>query len=290
MASGTLKESMATQLPDIFQYLDYRQFLRDCYAALKGGQRGFSYRAFSRKAGMSSPNFLKLVIDGKRNLTGKSCEQFITALALPSREAEFFRELVGFNQADNAATKNEHFKALGRFRKHKRVHKLDRDLFTYLSQWYYPAIRELVLCDGFQEDPEWIAAHVHPPIPAAQASQALDVLLELGLLVRDEEGTLTHGETLVSTGPEVHSLGIGNFHRQMMERAAASIETVDREHREISGVTVALSAEGFALFKQRIHELRSELLELSASETAPKRVVQFNFQAFPLAIAEDEEP
>lgn len=276
------------RLPDIFGYMDFREYLRDAYAALKASQRGFSYRAFARKAGMSSPNFLKLVIDGKRNLGATSIAQFAKALDLGTREAEFFRELVTFNQASTAAEKNEHFERLGKYRKHKRVHKLDRDMFQYLSRWYYPAIRELVNCDGFREDPGWIAARIRPKITSAQAKDALDILLDLKLLVRDAAGKIQQGQALMSTGPEVRSLAVGNFHRQMMERAADSIETIDREHREISGVTVALSAEGFAQFKQKIHELRAELLELSAQETSPQRVVQFNFQAFPLAFVDEE--
>jgi uncharacterized protein (TIGR02147 family) len=282
---------MATRLQiDVFQYLDYRAFLRDAYADLKARQEGFSYRAFSKRAGMSSPNFLKLVIDGKRNLTASSVERFAEALALSARESAFFRELVGFEQAATAAQKNEHYERIGRFRKHRAVRRLERDTFAYLSHWYYPAIRELVSCPSFREDPEWIAAQLRPAVPPSRVREAIDTLLEVGVLERDADGKLVQGEPLLSTGPEVRSLAIGNFHRQMMERAADSIELIDREQREISGLTVALSRERFEMFKRKIHALRAELLELSADETEPTRIVQFNFQAFPLALLEEESP
>jgi uncharacterized protein (TIGR02147 family) len=273
---------------DIFEYLDYREYLRDAYGDLKARQQGFSYRAFSKRAGMSSPNFLKLVIDGQRNLTPSSVERFAEALALGPRETAFFRELVGFNQAASPAQKNEHYERIGKFRKHRAVRRLERDTFAYLSHWYYPAIRELVTCSAFREDPEWISAQLRPHVPPARVREAIEVLLEVGVLERDEHGELKQGEPLLSTGPEVRSLAVGNFHRQMMERAADSIELIDREEREISGVTVALSPERFEMFKNKIHALRAELLELSAAETDPSRVVQFNFQAFPLALIEEE--
>lgn len=273
---------------DVYAYLDYRAFLRDAYAELKARGRGFSYRAFARRAGMSSPNFLKLVIEGQRNLTTQSAAQFATALELSEKESQFFTELVAFNQATTASEKNLAFGRIGKHRKHRRVRKLDRGMFAYLSKWYFPAIRELVGCRSFREDPEWIATALTPTISVAQAREALALLEELGLVERADDGRLVQGEPLVSTGAEVRSLGIGNFHRQMMERAAASIEGVDRQDREISGLTVALSAEGFALFKERIQALRAELLELSAQEQDPTRVVQFNFQAFPLALPKDE--
>lgn len=280
---------MENKTPDIYGYLDYREYLHDVYVTRKKSQRGFSYRSFARKAGMASPNFLKLVIEDKRNLGPSSVGQFARALDLATREREFFRELVAFNQATSAAEKNEHFERLGKYRKHRKVHKLDRDMFDYLSHWYYPAIRELVNCDGFQEDPQWIADHILPRISMSQAQQGLEILLTLGLIIRDDAGRIQQGDSLVSTGPEVRSLAVGNFHRQMIARAADSIEAVEQKDREISGVTVALSQKGFSLLKQKIHELRAELLELSELEKSPTRVVQFNFQAFPLGIIKEEE-
>jgi uncharacterized protein (TIGR02147 family) len=273
----------------VFEYLDYREFLRAAYENLKERQRGFSYRWFSRRAGMASPNFLKLVIDGKRNLGADSAERFARALGLTDQETGFFRELVGFNQAPTAAEKNRHFDRIGEYRHHREVRALERRAFEYLSRWYYPAVRELVTCRGFREDPEWIARRLTPPISPTEARRALDLLLELGLIERAEDGGLRQADPLLSTGPEVRSLAVGNFHRQMMERASAAIDLVSPERRDISGVTVSLSPEAFQMFKEKIIALRAELLELSAEEKRPTRVVQFNFQAFPLASTEEED-
>lgn len=275
---------------DVFAYFGYRAFLRDAYADLKQRQAGFSYRWFARRAGMTSPNFLKLVIDGKRNLSAASTERFATALELSSNETAFFRELVGFGQARSAAEKNRHFERIGAYRQHRAVCALERHQFEYLSHWWYPAIRELVACEGFVEDPEWIAGRLVPAITPAQARQALDLLDALGFVERDERGRLRQRTPMLSTGPEVRSLAVGNFHRQMMERAAASIDLVDRDLRDISGVTIALSPEAFQRVKQKIVELRAELLAVSAGEDRPTRVVQVNFQLFPLAATDGKVP
>ena len=58
----------SVSLPSVFEYLDYRTFLRDHYTASKQLKPQYSFRYFSRRAGLSSSNFLKLVMDGKRNL------------------------------------------------------------------------------------------------------------------------------------------------------------------------------------------------------------------------------
>lgn len=271
---------------DVFAYLSYRTFLKDAYSDLKGRQRGFSYRWFSRKAGLSSPNFLKLVIDGKRNLSARTAASFAQALGLNTSESAFFRELVDFEQADTSAEKNRAWERLSTYQGHRKVRALERHQFEYLSRWWYPAIRELAACPGFREDPEWIARTLRPAITPAQAKAALELLTTLGFLERGPDGTLRQGEPLLSTGPEVKSLAVGNFHRQMLQRSADAIELFARGERDISALTVAVSPAGFALFKEKIAALRAELLELSAREHAPDRVVQLNFQAFPLAVVE----
>ena len=54
--------------PDVFTYIDFRLFLKDAFEAVKARAPRLSYRTFAKKAGFSSPNFLQMVIQGKRNL------------------------------------------------------------------------------------------------------------------------------------------------------------------------------------------------------------------------------
>ena len=67
---------------DVFDYLDYRAFLRDFYADMKRTGRGFAFRSFSRRARLVSPNHLKRVMDGDRNLTHEMAERFAVACGL----------------------------------------------------------------------------------------------------------------------------------------------------------------------------------------------------------------
>src|SRR5690606_28781944 len=110
---------------DIFGYMDYRAFLRDFYAEKKASGRGFSFRAFSRRAGLGSPNYLKLVMDGDRNLTPEMAERFAAACGLKGDAATFFCELVGFNQARNTAERSDRFARLTTYRKYRAAHQLE---------------------------------------------------------------------------------------------------------------------------------------------------------------------
>jgi uncharacterized protein (TIGR02147 family) len=89
---------------DLFNYTDYRIFLRDWQGSVRG-KRGFSCRAFAGRAGLGSSGHFKMVIDGKRNLGLKGLERFMNGLKLELEERLYFRCLVLWNQAGTEAEK-----------------------------------------------------------------------------------------------------------------------------------------------------------------------------------------
>jgi uncharacterized protein (TIGR02147 family) len=274
--------------PDIFGYLDYRAYLKDVYEAGKAHTRHFSYRYLSQKAGFRSPNFIKLVIDSQRNLSAESIEPVAKAFGLRADERRFFADLVAFDQASTVAEKNEAFSRLCASRRFREARRLDHSMFAYLSCWYYPAVREMAARPDFRPEPEWISGEVFPPITAEQAAEALDLLFELGLLVRDASGRVLRGEPSVTTGHEVRSLAIGNYHRQMLERAAESIVDVPRQWRDISALTICVSRDQVAALKERIHGFRESLLDTGDRDERPEVVYQLNIQLFPLTKFDEE--
>lgn len=274
---------MTSEAPvGVYAYLDYRAFLRDHYASKKAASRAFSYRAFSKRAGVSSPNYLKLVIEGKRSLSPKMAERFAHACGLDADGSRYFVALVGFNQAKTSVERAQFYDRLTGFQRYRQAHKLELAHAAYYSEWFMPAIRELVAAPRFREDPDWIAEQMIPIITPTQARQALETLMELKLLVRDEKGRLVQSDPLLSTGAETRGLHIVAFHRAMTQRALESIDLVPKPERDISSLTLCLGRDGLRKLKERLQRFRRELLELSALEAEPEQVVQLNFQLFPL--------
>lgn len=273
----------------MFEYLDYRSYLRDYYLEQKRRGRGFSYRAFSRRAKLRSPNYLKLVIDGDRGLTPSMAARFAAACGMTEEESEYFVDLVAFNQADTATERAKQYKKLTGYRRYRSAHRLELAQYAYHSKWYLPAIRELAARSDFSSDPTWVARTLRPPIPKKAAAEAIETLLELGLLTRDDDGRILQSEPLVSTGPETGSVHVVSFHRTMLERASSSIDDIAPGDRDISSLTLCLGADGLARLKARIQRFRRELLELSALEDDPEQVLQVNFQLFPLSARRGEE-
>ena len=79
---------------DVYRYICPREFLRDYYVAKKREKCGFSHRAFSRALGVSSPNHLKRVMEGTRNLTPQMARRYAATLGLSPKETAYFLDLV----------------------------------------------------------------------------------------------------------------------------------------------------------------------------------------------------
>jgi uncharacterized protein (TIGR02147 family) len=268
---------------NIFEYLDYRVFLRDFYAQQKLKSSAFSHRAFSRRAGLRSSNYLSLIMKGERDLSSEMAPRFAKACGLAKGEADFFCDLVLYCQAKTTEEKARHHERLARFRKFRDAHELDGEQTAYHQHWYMPALRELASLPAFQDDPKWIAPMLEPPISPRQAAEALQTLRRLGLLVQGARGTLQQAQPLVTTGPGPLGHQIFVYHHAMLDLAKRALDDLPRDERDISCVTLCVSEASLPALKQRIRDFRRELLQLAELDSEPERVVQLNFQMFPLS-------
>jgi uncharacterized protein (TIGR02147 family) len=267
----------------IFDFLDYREFLRAFYRDQKDQKRPFSYRAFARRAQIRSYNYLQLVMKGERDLSAKMATQFARGCGLGPSETEYFCELVAFGQAKSADERNRAYERLTRFRPFRAAHRLEPAQSAYHERWYMPAIRELVMLPEFRDDPKWIANALQPPISLAQAKEALATLCELGLLVRDDKGRLQQTDSVVTTGKGPHGHHIVNYHRAMISQAMRALDETPRAERDISSVTLSVGSQAMGRLKERIAEFRQEILQMADAFGPAERVIQLNIQLFPLS-------
>jgi uncharacterized protein (TIGR02147 family) len=278
-----------SERPNIFNYENYRNFLRDVYLYMNARDKKFSFRYFARVTGFKSHSFLRLIMDGKSNLSSRSIDQLVRGFKFGVEEARFFRDLVRLNQATTHEEKNLYAKAILRSKTYRAIHPLSESQYQYFSCWYYSVIREFVGLAHFREDAEWIASQTLPPIRPEEAKGAIESLLKMGLLQRDERGLLKQSTGIVSTPAEVSSLYITNWHKEYIKRGAESIESTPRESRDVSAVTLALAAENVPVVKEMIANFRTELVHVALQQPKRDRLYQLNIQFFPLTLCADEK-
>lgn len=274
--------------PDPEAFTDYRTYLQAMIAHLKRTQKRFSYRWFSQTAGYASPNFLKLVAEGQRQLSADSIQRFADALGLDERERERFELLVRLGQAKTDAERNRHYVRLRRAGgESPPALRLERAHYDLYSVWYAVPLLDLIAEPDFQEDAEWIARRMHPRIKPAEARRALVLLEQTGLVHRDTAGRLVRGHAKIATPPTVRSLGVRNFHRATLAHAAEALDGLPVEARDITSVTVAMSAGQFEAVRARVAAFRQELLDLIEDAPADqvgedREVYVLGFQIVPV--------
>jgi len=267
---------------NLFEYTDYRKFLKDWYESAKLSVRGFSYRSFAKKAGFASPNFLKLVMDGDRNLTEESLTTMMNGLGFTKQEQDFFRNLVFYNQSETDPKRNHYYQKLAQSKKYNDVKAIEKGEFEYCSTWYHAVVRELVASKEFDGTPAWLAEKIYPPITTAQAQKSLELLLRLGFIKKVKDNHFEQSQTLLSTGSEVISLALYQYHQSMLELTKEVLEKLPARYRDVSALTLGISKTKLPIIKKMIGELRKELLKVVGDDEHPEDVVQVNIQMFPL--------
>jgi uncharacterized protein (TIGR02147 family) len=276
-------DKSAERTLSVYGYTDFRAYLRDFYAFRKDSQHGYSFRSFSKSAGFTSPNILKLVIDGERNISPEATAKFIKALGLKGQMAEYFATLVRMNQAKTDADKEYFFGVLQKLTPQAKRHQLHSESLKYLSHWLFPVIREMALLADFREDPYWIARRLNGKASLPEITQALQFLIKEGFLAK-LDGRFVPRDNMVFSDDEVKSLAIRNFHRQMLDQAKDYLEALAMEEREFGALTFSLPESALTELKYKLKRFRSELHTWAmqvAEEKGGDVIIQTNFQMYP---------
>jgi len=271
----------------VFDYLDYRDYLRDHYDINKVRSPFFSFRYIAVKTGLD-PSFYVKVLQKQMHLSLKSLPPLISFLGLNKKEGDYFTLLVRFNRARQKDEMRLYFEKIIEFRE-LRTSTLDAEKYEYFSKWYYVAIRELLSYYQFTGDYKTLGAKLNPPVSEAKAKKAIELLVKLGLLRQNELGRFEQSERFITTGESWNSLAIGNFQKEMLGLAIDAVDRLPKQERETSTVTISTSWKGFKAMKERLCEIRKELLEMARVEQDPDGVFQINFQIFPLTSSENQE-
>ena len=191
-------------------------------------------------------------MDGKRNMTTTSSMQAAQAMALGKKEKAFFRALVSYNQAVDADEKDLFFEELCALRNMTTMTQLEKDQYLYLKDRHLCAIREMTAIPGFIEDPEWIASCFKPKISATAVTNAIEVLLRLGLVKRNRAGKLVHSDDSLMTPAEISAENVYFYHREMLNAARQALVNVPSQDRDITAVTIPISRRMLKHIKHRM--------------------------------------
>ncbi len=265
----------------IYDYNDYRDFIKEFQLLKLQSNSHFSYRYLAQKASINSPSFFADIVKGSRNLTKNTILKTCNALKLDDAEAEYFENLVFFNQAKKIEQKNYYFKQIIELQKCRTIRPIDDDQYKYFSTWYHSVIRELITYYDFKEDYKKLGSLLNPPISEKLARDSVSLLLELGLVKRDNDSYILANPLIKSDSATLFKTHqIMHYQVDMLKNAIRAYDKVPPHKRLTSATTVSISKDTYKRFVQILRDTRAKLLNLAENDFEPDNTFVLSVNLF----------
>ena len=274
-------------MKSILQYKDYRKYIRDYYTWEKK-HSSFSWREFSRRAKFTSPNFLKLVSEGKSKLSTPSAERVADAMDLAGFEKSFFQNLVIYNQSKDTKKGKVAHEKLQVIAKENAVRKMGVGYQNFYSTWLHAVVRELA-CATEKPTVESIAKRCRLVVSPAEVADSIRYLLRSGLLKSNGRGGYRQTEKIVEGDEQGIPAALRAMNSQMARFAEQALDDVPPEWREITGITMGLSQQSYTKVLGALDSCRKKILDIVVKEENVDRVYRLNLQMFPMTTIESDK-
>jgi len=280
--SNLAPEIPILQQPDIFNFMDYRKFLKAYYQYQKNLNSNFSYTIFARKVGLSR-SFLHHVINYQGILQEDKALKLAHACKFNQWESDFFLALVMWNQSKDEKMQKLYWERMMGLSPKEDFYSLQGNEEKVITHWFSLALLELVTIKGFVNDVDWMAQKFGNKVSPQEIQETLDLLLIVGLLQFKNKRLVKTKKTVVAKrmGKIPPSI-LREYHKKNIPLGIEAIDSVDPSLREISTMSIAIEKKKIALLKNKIKNFRAEILEYVDACSKPEEVYQLNIQFFPL--------
>lgn len=286
--------------PALSDYMNYRQFLGAFYQykrkASKGSLRAYTYAVFSAAANIKSPNYLKMIIEGKRNLSDEMIGKFGKALGFMKEQSEEFRLLVQFTQATDPAERNMYLKKLSEHRVAGKLKsgEIDRKTWEKVPNWVAWIVYAMVDQEGVVYDTNTLKHLLRGKASDDEIENAVATLITNGDVRRDEvTGELKKARSLTESPEDIPVALVRKLQSQLMYLGLESLYQDQPTEREFGTLTMSLTKAEFEEIKFKLRQMRKSLHKdnsIARMKDKGERVYQLNIQLFPVTNAVEMAP
>ena len=267
----------------VFDYSNYWEFLQDIMDKKKEENKNFSYHVLGQKLGLKHKSGVAAIIKGERkNLPKTVIKKLSQYLKFNSREEEYFMALVAFNEAKTIEDKNDYYKKMHNVIRPAQRYSMQRSQWKYFKDWYLPVIRELITMDSFDGDIESLSQNLQGNITKDMVRDAVDILLELKLIQKDERGRFTQTNTSLTVDEEIRSRALRHYYLQhfnLMKNVLFE-KSPDNKSR-ITSMTFGCNDDQLIQVKQKVTEFHQMMIDMISKFEGIDKVYQMNLQIYP---------
>lgn len=279
--------------PVLSEFTDHREYLRAFYEYKRyqtaNDLRPYTYAHFSAAADIRSPNYLKLIIEGTRNLSDEMAIRFAKTIGLNKDDTQEFCSLVRYNQAKEPLERNRYLKELSDLRTQRqlRAGEISSEAWNKVPSWVTWVLYALADQKNVQfHSPEALREIIKNRASVDDIKKSLSSLLASGELVaQPETKELVKGRELMSGSEGIPVALVRKLQAELIYLGLESLFKDDPQDREFGALTVALTEEEFDQLKFELRQLRKRWFKDFAVQrrlNKGDRVFQLNIQLFPV--------
>jgi len=229
----------------------------------------YSLRAFAKSMLMDSAT-LSAIMNRKRVLTPKTARRILDQLEMDAAHRK--RMLLACVDKEETGVPDNFC-------------LLDEEVFATISSWEHYALLSLLETNHCQHRIQWMAARL--ALPTGIVIDALGRLERVGLVKKENGRWIPTGKSLTTTN-DIPSATLRKANRQYIERSLVSLDTDSTAHRDITGITMAISKNKLPEAKRLIKEFRRSMCDFLESGDKDEVFFLF-FQLFPLTRTEMDQ-
>ena len=273
--------------PYIYSYNDLRAYLNDQVEHLLDSVPQNSIRKIAMEAGIHHAT-LSRMLRGHIAITEKALTKLSKVIEVSKEDLSFLFALRDLSEAQTQPERVAAFEKISRNKKFKAANKDNLIDHNFLSNWYFPVIRELARTSEFKKDANWVRKKLGNKITKSDAELALHFLFKHDLITENTDGSFSVSQPTIKCDGGVFRLAMSEYHDQLLNIARDSIYDVPRELRQIMSQTLALPHEKVAEVREILMETAEKLSKIQVDEDQRDSVYQISLLAFPVTDVSEE--
>lgn len=272
---------MKTNYANIFEYADFRKYLEDYQVNRYVVDKSFSRVGICKLLGLpNTRSYFTNVLQGK-TVSKNFVDRFIQVLDLAKEEAQYFRVLVQFNQADNENEREHLFDQLIALNRTPKKF-IEEKAYSYYNDWVPSAVRAMLDIIDVKDDPAILSKKLVPSVPIKKLRESLKLLSELDLIAKDKNGYWKATDKSITAGAYVKNELIKQYQLQCFELGKSAVISPTGKPQNMSTLTITMSDKMREKVFQKLQKFKSEVRSMVHKDAEPAAFLyQLNIQLFP---------
>ena len=274
-----MQKQIENLFPQVLSYQSANQFLKDYFTARKKSERNFSYEVWAAELGFNTRTYIKLIVEGQRNITNEFVESLSRKLKFSEREKLHFSILaqIGANKLEkmNEALKNMFFETFSVDSQRRIMDEKD-----FISSLVVPLVQLLVASEDFVATPKSMQKILN--IDENIIQQTLELLENLNIIENQgEKGWVSKVNTFnVKKDHEA----LKEFHGNTLNEAADKLQTEDI-FKKFRSIYFSIESERLAELSEDMENFLRKIRNKYSTDQLMqgKELVKINLQSYSLS-------